>query len=387
MRVKNTMSFADLLNNRFRSRRTPYVLFLAVLPAYRKECIEIVKVQLGEKIELFVSAAHLDSSVKTGIPASMYRSVRMIRLARKKLFIQVVPSVLPITAEALVVDLNPRSLSAWALLIARRILGRRTLVWGHIHGQAGADSRTAALRLTMRRLATGTITYTYMDSSKAKKDIPRSQVWVAPNALYKAKDIVAAGHTKSDDRREILYVGRFVIPKKVDLLIRGFAIAAASNTELRLRLIGGGTEEPRLRALATSLGVEDRVVFAGWEDSVVRLREAYSTAFCSVSTGFAGLGLTQSLGFGVPMVVADGEPHSPEIELANFGGVYWFTADAPESLAEALLERWEYRHTIPLNAISQSTCERYSAEAMAAGLVDALTNKRSVDVADREESS
>lgn len=387
MIIRNIMSVANLLNNRFRSRPTPYVLFLAVLPAYRKECMQIVKEQLGENVELFVSAAHLDRTVKTGIPASMYRSVRIIRLARLKLFIQIVPSIRPITAEALIVDLNPRSLSAWALLIFRRILGRRTLVWGHIHAQSGANSRTAALRLTMRRLATGTITYTYTDSAKATKDMPHSKVWVAPNALYKTKDIVAAGHTKSSDRREILYVGRFVTPKKVELLIRGFALAAASNAELRLRLIGGGPEEPKLRALATSLGVEDRVVFAGWQDDVNGLREAYSTAFCSVSTGFAGLGLTQSLGFGVPMVVADREPHSPEIELADSGGVYWFVADAAEALAEALLERWKCRHMIPLSDVSRSTRERYSAEAMAAGIVGALTNMGSVDPADLEESS
>lgn len=382
--IVKMMSSVEYLKVHLRSRRTPYVLFLAVLPAYRKECIQIVKEQLGEDVALLVSDAHLDKTVKTGIPSSMYRSVPMIRLMGNKLFIQLMPSVQPITAEALVVDLNPRSISAWMLLIIRRLLGRRTLVWGHIHAQSGANSRTAALRLTMRRLATGTITYTYMDTSKAKKDMPGSRVWVAPNALYKTEDIVAARGTKHDDRRDVLYVGRFVSPKKVDLLVHGFALAAASNAELRLRLIGGGPEEPRLRALAESLGIEERVVFAGWMDDVDELHMAYSAAFCSVSTGFAGLGLTQSLGFGVPMIVADNEPHSPEIELANFGGVYWFQADAPEALAEAILERWKYRDALPLHAISQSTRERYSAEAMASGLVGALMNKVAADT-DRKE--
>ena len=71
--------------------------------------------------------------------------------------------------------------------------------------------------------------------------------------------------------------------------------------------------------LVEELGIGDKVNFAGWIDNPDSLRQFYSKAFCSASPAFAGLGLTQSLGFGVPMVVADDEPHSPEIELESTG--------------------------------------------------------------------
>lgn len=351
-----------------------YAMFLAVLPAYRKNCMEQVREVLGNEIELIVSDAHLDPTVQTGIPKEHYRRAAMFRLFSGRLFVQLTKSLAPLTADSVVLDLNPRSLSAWILLVVRRTLGLRTLVWGHIHPQAGPDSGTRKFRLLMRRLAHGTISYTYADREKALRDLPGAAVWVAPNALYRRADM-RSGSSSTDERTEVLYVGRFVPAKKLSLLLRGFAIAAAATPSIRLRLIGGGVDEAALRSLANALGIADKVTFGGWEDDVSALRTAYQHAFCSVSPGFAGLGLTQSLGFGVPMIVADKENHSPEIELQSSGGVTWFSSDTPESLADSIRYQWERRQLVPNAELSEYTRKRYSAEAMAAGIISALRNE------------
>jgi len=354
------------------SSNQQFVLFLAVLPAYRRECIQIIRGRLGAAVKLYVSDAHLDATVKTGIPEEYYQRVSMIRLFRNRAFVQLTSSPEILTADSVIVDLNPRSLTAWWVLLVRKVLARRTLVWGHIHPQAGIGARSARLRIAMRKLAQGTISYTYTDMKKAQLDLPGSAVWVAPNALYRKNDMVPLTASPEVEKNEILYVGRFVDAKKVGLLVQGFAGAARSNASIRLRLIGGGQAEESLRELVSSLGLSDRVSFDGWVDGVEMLRSSYSRAFCSVSPGFAGLGLTQSLGFGVPMIVADAEPHSPEIELAESGGVTWFESDSPEGLADAIARAWAQRDGVPNVQVSEYTRSRYSAEAMADGIVDAL---------------
>lgn len=354
----------------FAKNRSNYAMFLAVLPKYRTECIGLLREALGTDLRLFVSPAHLDSTVKTGIPEHWFRAVQIVRFGRLG-FVQYGALVSAIAVENLIVDLNPRSISAWILLAVRKVMRRRTLVWGHIHPQAGPHSRTAPLRRVMRKLSAGSVSYTYEDRVKALTDLPGQPVWVAPNSIYRAGDIQASDGTV---RGEVLYVGRLEPAKKPQLLVRGFALAYEACPTLKLRLVGAGSETGAIRELVTELGIADAVQFDGWIDDVSRLREIYAGAFCSVSPGFAGLGLTQSLGFGVPMIVADNEQHSPEIELAETGGVTWFEANSPQSLAEKLLAAWGERENLPDHALSDSVRKLYSAEAMAAGLQKALQN-------------
>lgn len=335
---------------------------------------------MGNDLSIYVSPEHLDPSVRTGVPGDFYKSVSLHRVLGKRAFIQTGFIGQAMSAQTSVIDLNPRSLTAWIILTARLLLRRRTLVWGHIHPQAGVTARTAGLRRLMRRMSAGTISYTYRDAEKAKHDLPGAPVWTAPNSLYRNDDIEPAAASAPYGRTDIIYVGRFAPSKKVKLLIQGFAEAAKSANDIRLKLIGGGAEEDELRALAKLLGVEDKISFPGWIDDLGELRTHYSTAFCSASPGFAGLGLTQSLGFGIPMIVARDEPHSPEIELEETGAVHYFDSDSPLALSTAILALWKDRAKLPDTEASAFTKRRYSAEAMAEGIESALLDRQPRDI-------
>jgi glycosyltransferase involved in cell wall biosynthesis len=73
-------------------------------------------------------------------------------------------------------------------------------------------------------------------------------------------------------RSRVLFVGRLVPAKGVDTLI-----TAVAHTEAHLDVHGEGRAESRLKRLARSLGVEDRVVFHGWSNAQ-NLESAYATA-------------------------------------------------------------------------------------------------------------
>lgn len=351
-------------------------MYLAVLPSYRQNCMEILVDTFPRQLELYVSKAHLDPTVKSGVQLPNIEYVSMRRLMGNRVFFQSGRFLRALQVDDLVVDLNPRSISAWLLLALRRALRRRTLVWGHLHPRAGADSRTASARRVMRQLASGTITYTYSDQDAAVSELPGKPVWSATNALYRAEDIQPVGNFGDETRTDVLYVGRFEAAKKVPLLLEGFAEALRQQPQLRLRLVGGGSQEGQLRDRVEELGILSNVLFEGWIDDVDTLRSFYERAICAVSPGFAGLGLTQCLGFGVPMVVSKDEPHAPEIELADTGGVAWVETDHPTSMAEGLLAAWETRFDLPLSQTSQYVQKHYSAESMARGLYNALQDIR-----------
>lgn len=345
--------------------------YLAVMPRYRRACTEIVRESYPGDLSVWVSEAHQDPSVRTDTGVAWYERVRMLRVRRPAVFLQVGHWRDAWRQGTTVVDLNPRSVTAWLLLGLRRATGRRVLVWGHVHPRAGQDARTAPVRRLMRRLAHGTISYTVADAADARAELPGSPVWVATNALY-PRDAIRVSPDSGRVRDELVYVGRFVRAKKVDLLVRAFAVAHRRRPGMRLTLVGDGEQRAELERLVRTEGLDDAVTFAGWVDEVEELRAVYARAFAAVSPGFAGLSLTQAAGFGVPTLVSRDEPHSPEIELADHGAVRWFPTDSVEGLAQAALAAWDEREQVPDRELSVWVREAYSAESMARGLVDAL---------------
>lgn len=355
-----------------KSASTSAAFYLAVLPAYRQRCIDILLANRPD-VQLFCSAAHLDPSVRTGIRPEQYTAVRMTRVLGR-LFFQSGGISSAMRADVLVVDLNPRSMTAWLLLATRRLLRKRTLAWGHLYPQAGPRAATRGMRHIMRRLAHGTISYTYQNARSARVEMPDRPVWVAPNALYTREELEqpVAGDRPAT---HLLYVGRFEPAKKVALLIAAFRKSAASREGAVLHLVGGGSLNASLRTMVSELGLSDVTVFRGWVEGLAELRQEYSEAFAATSPGFAGLGVTQALGFGVPIIVSKDEPHSPEIELADIGGVYWAESNDPDNWARAIDLAWKSSEALP-GDLRQRVVDLYSADAMAGGLMAAIDGQQ-----------
>lgn len=362
------------------NNQAPYVIYATVLPAYRRECLRVLlDSDIGERLELLASPTHQDRSVKSGIPVDWYTRTRLFNLG--PLYIQLGGWARALRAQTLIVDLNPRNLTAWLLIGARRCVRRRTLVWGHLHSRRGPNQRSAPLRRIMRLFASGFIAYT---PGEAQASLGRRSAWIATNALY-AREQLQAAEGNDELRNSMLYVGRLEKEKNVQAILPAFATVAGRLPAVSLIIVGSGSQEAPMRAMAQQLGVEDRVRFEGWVDDVAQLRRFYGSCFASLSPGFAGLGLTQSLGFGVPQIVSTAHVHSPEIELANQrDAVIWFdprdhetgdfNADLP-TFSEAMEAAYAQRAVVPLKGLQQYVISSYSAESMARGICDALLNQ------------
>jgi glycosyltransferase involved in cell wall biosynthesis len=68
---------------------------------------------------------------------------------------------------------------------------------------------------------------------------------------------------KSSDRVEFITVGRLDAWRGFDLVIESFARTAKKNKNMHLTIVGKGADKQRLKGIAESLGVLERVTFTG----------------------------------------------------------------------------------------------------------------------------
>ncbi len=146
----------------------------------------------------------------------------------------------------------------------------------------------------------------------------------------------------SEDRPTLLFVGRLITQKRVDLAIN--ALAETSHTDVELLIAGSGRSKQRLSELAAERGVSDRVEFLGFvkEDLPILYSSVDTLLFTSKYEGF-GLVFLEALASGTPVVgtpvggipdiVADGEtgyvvPADPEAFARKIDHL----ADHPETL-------------------------------------------------------
>lgn len=339
------------------------VLYLAVVPFYRQQCIDVLRAAMSDRLVILTGDRHCDATVRTGIRPEQYISVRNRFIAGRRLLLQTGHWRQALRADVTILDLNPRSLTTWMLAAMRRIMGRRTLLWGHLHPRAGAAARTNGLRQILRRVGHGTVLYGYDSVLPALQAVPGQPVWVAPNALFRRAELGQAGTV--DGRSTVLYVGRLEPAKRVDELLQAFASSGLADTPANLEIVGTGSMAAELKEMAAQLGCAHSVRFHGQVTDPQALRRIYDRTAIAVSPGYAGLSLTQALGFGVPMLVSENEPHAPEIELARFGYVRFYNGQA--ELIRAMVDSYNERQPPPED-VRQPVVDHYTAEDMAAGL-------------------
>lgn len=104
-------------------------------------------------------------------------------------------------------------------------------------------------------------------------------------------------------KKVIMFVGRLVKVKGVDILLRAFAQLGRSDAVLVV--VGDGPERQNLEKLALSLGISDRVIFTGWRDDASKLVSIADVfVLPSLSEGLPQA-LLEALAHGVPCIVSD----------------------------------------------------------------------------------
>ncbi len=103
----------------------------------------------------------------------------------------------------------------------------------------------------------------------------------------------------------LVFVGRVVPIKRLDLLLRALALARQTEPRLRLALIGDGEERPRLERQAAELGIAADVRFLGYRRELRPLFAAADVAVLSSDNEGTPVSLIEAAAAGLPAVATD----------------------------------------------------------------------------------
>jgi glycosyltransferase involved in cell wall biosynthesis len=97
--------------------------------------------------------------------------------------------------------------------------------------------------------------------SKAVADCFRTRSVVIPNPYNSELFRLSAGAAERD--RDLIFLGRLVSEKGVDLLLRSLGILRARQLSPYLTIVGRGPERDHLEQMTVELGLGEQVMFAG----------------------------------------------------------------------------------------------------------------------------
>jgi glycosyltransferase involved in cell wall biosynthesis len=130
-------------------------------------------------------------------------------------------------------------------------------------------------------------------------------------AAAKNQGSITPSHRSATDPFELLFVGRLVKRKGVNVLLNAVKLLEGDR-RLHLRIVGGGPELGELQQLATALGITDKVTFDGVVTNeriaeLFRQCDALVLPAIVTETGDTeGLGvvLIEAMGYGKPVIAS-----------------------------------------------------------------------------------
>lgn len=142
----------------------------------------------------------------------------------------------------------------------------------------------------------------------------------------------------TNNELRLLFLSRIHPKKRVDLLLRAFALALQTAPNLRLIIAGSGDTGylHEMHKLAADLGVTERVQWAGHvtaADKTSLLQRAHAFVLPSVNENF-GIAAVEALAAGLPVVLTRGVAIHREVEAHRAG---FIVEPDPASLTTAFL--------------------------------------------------
>jgi glycosyltransferase involved in cell wall biosynthesis len=216
----------------------------------------------------------------------------------------------------------PRSLSNLVLLLKARVVGARSVWWGH-YWSATSKHWRFCLRLLLMRLSDSLLFYTDHEISEY-----RSQ----GQGLHDKRPIIALSNGiaidpivehrkvyKSKERgNSILFIGRLTFKARLDIAIEALCQTGLEN--VTLHVIGSGESEESLKSQAAELELRDRIVWHGGMTDEYLISKIANRCRIFIYPGEVGLSLVHAMAYGLPAILhTDRWSHGPEFAAFENG--------------------------------------------------------------------
>jgi glycosyltransferase involved in cell wall biosynthesis len=135
---------------------------------------------------------------------------------------------------------------------------------------------------------------------------------------------------------DIILTGRLVEVKRIDVFLNAVRHVANKIPNLKVVIVGDGELRNKLQKLSVSLGIENNVSFAGYQDDIESwLRKSKIFVLTSDSEGLS-LSMMEAMMCGLPVVVSDVGDMGDLVENGVNG--YLIPRRCPELFAERLVQ-------------------------------------------------
>lgn len=227
----------------------------------------------------------------------------------------------------------------------RSILGSGELiitwleVWGEywrsylgLTGHAGALIERLAARIASRNIAISNRTKSDLE------DLGLDGVEVVPGGIdfHRISDVI-----KSEKGSDIVYAGRLIDHKNIDMLIRAMVLVKREIPDIHALIIGEGPQSASLRDLARASGLERNIDFVGfleYDEMISRLKASRVFVLPSTREGF-GIAALEANACGLPVVTVR-HPRNAACDLVSDRTGSVCDLD-PQSIAGAVMQHLE----------------------------------------------
>lgn len=145
------------------------------------------------------------------------------------------------------------------------------------------------------------------DLASLKYGIRKGRGKVIYNGLLPEKPVTI--NTESADLKRLIghYVvgtaGRFNESKRIDRLIRGFALFCATKPDVILLLVGDGANRNALEKQVSELGISDRTFFTGYRQDIREWQNRMQVSVIPSSNESFGLAALETMSLGIPTIL------------------------------------------------------------------------------------
>jgi L-malate glycosyltransferase len=204
----------------------------------------------------------------------------------------------------------PHATSAW---LAKQMLNRDDFkVVTTLHGTditlVGQDpSYQSITQFSIQRSDLLTAVSEYLRQETVEHfDVPAERIRVVPNFVdlreYRREDHPCHRSRFSESGEKIvMHISNFRPVKRVEDVVRVFA-GIAEQVPARLVLVGDGPDRGRAQQLANELGIPQRVIFLGKQESVAELLACADLFLLPSATESFGLVALEAMACGVPVI-------------------------------------------------------------------------------------
>jgi len=352
------------------------IILQTVIPDYRRNLFFYIKKKLSSSFELYGGDYYFEKSVKSDTSITFRNHIKNIYIFNRRFLFQIGMWPIVFRSNVLVIELNPRIISNWVILLIRKVINKKTILWGHAWPRLGSNSKTDRIRGFMRNFADIIIVYTATQRKELQEKMPNAKILFAPNSIYFKEEM--STHQKTGEIKNVVYVGRLTQSKKPLLLVKAFhKVIKKIPCYAQLIIVGEGEEKELIINYIERNGLNNRISVLGHVSNYSSLKALYDTALFSVSPGYVGLSITQSFSFGVPMLISKDEPHSPELEaVVENENTMFFKTDNIDALSDEIIRFFEQKEEW-INRryqILEFCKNNYSIEAMAKSFIKVALN-------------